>query len=418
MSNPFVEGQAVFGSQYCGREELQEAVLSGCRRVWSVLGLRRFGKTSFLHQLRHTCQARKLPFQPHFWDLHSLTTFDEYAAALADPLHDDPALAARTGLSRAELRRLSGSGDVLELLQVLLNTARQSECALLLLIDEAESLVLLARDRPREFAALRRFLLNRDGVVTVITGSRFLAELDDTAAPVGSAASSGFTPFHWLPPLPATSIRHWAQPHLPHLCEEDWENLCRRTHGHPYFIQALCSRLHASRGPVNEACDALLRGEGLVESRHGPEAFGHDYAYLTPLEQRLLQALLRGGTLPAPLPQTELSASADIVEPLLGGLVRSCYVRDDPEGYSLGNDFFAHWLRTQTAQKLAQAKSLVSESALQQVTARSAPGDGLWEAGQLTGEGFDRLHRALLRAFPARISRFRESFGFGLRNPL
>ena len=51
MTNPYIVGRPVWGEDHHGRIALLNQVLAGRGHCWPIVGLRRFGKTSFLYQL-------------------------------------------------------------------------------------------------------------------------------------------------------------------------------------------------------------------------------------------------------------------------------------------------------------------------------------------------------------------------------
>src|SRR5262249_30283641 len=81
-SSPYIEGPPVHGSDHHGRVALLNQVLAGPRDCWCIVGLRRFGKTSFLHQLAYLARSGGYSYVPLFWDLQGCESEEQLVGSL------------------------------------------------------------------------------------------------------------------------------------------------------------------------------------------------------------------------------------------------------------------------------------------------------------------------------------------------
>ncbi len=116
---------------------------------------------------------------------------------------------------------------------------------LLLLVDEAEELLVVGRNDPAVLARLRRVLSRGPDVRTVITATRLLARVDEEAPMPTSPFLQGFIPPVYLTPLSLEEGR--ALLARGGFAAEDVELVLQRTACHPFLVQLLASRLFESR---------------------------------------------------------------------------------------------------------------------------------------------------------------------------
>jgi len=177
--NPFIAGSWVRGEDFFGRGELVREVLEGERHSLWVLGGRRLGKTSLLKELEHRVQkSRETPFVPLYWDLQGSGDARGLAETLLASVEDSEPFRRATDVLVEDLE----SQPVAEMLASLVRRTVRSGWRLLLLVDEAEELLVVGRGDAAVLARLRRVLTRGADVRTVITATRLLARVDEQAA--------------------------------------------------------------------------------------------------------------------------------------------------------------------------------------------------------------------------------------------
>ena len=154
MRNPYIAGRWVRGPQHYGRERLIEQLLhSPDNAIWLV-GTRRMGKTSLLKQLEWLTADGTGPYVPVFWDLQGCVTPQDLALELVDALVDVGDRFARLGIDVVGLDGL----DAPSLLRYLARGVARMDKQLLVLVDEAEVLIEIARRDSVAVDRLRRAL--------------------------------------------------------------------------------------------------------------------------------------------------------------------------------------------------------------------------------------------------------------------
>ena len=252
MRNPYITGSYVVGRKFYGRQALLEALLNGEGRAYWVIGNRRIGKTSLLRQLEALALAagRHLPI---FWDMQGCADFASLGIYLADALQERGAELRRWGYVAP-----SGDGatDCFALLAALAPTAARAGRELLLLCDEAEALIDIARAEPASMQRLHRALLRGAGQRVVVASTRAISELneigDDWAAPF----TAGFDMTHLLGGLDDASARALVMRKQDEAAvaaaPEVVEAICRHTNAHPYLLQVLSSASFSPMDPCGQ----------------------------------------------------------------------------------------------------------------------------------------------------------------------
>lgn len=260
----YVVGQWVRAEGFYGRGAQLAEVLDGPRNGFWVVGTRRRGKTSFLKQLEHvatTQPARGL--MPVFWDLQGVDDLDALAFSLEEALADAEPRLDEAGLTLDEII----DSDVFRMLGTLRRRLRSSGRTLFLLCDETEALKTLAEDSEAVIGRLRRALLARDGLRTVLASGPRLWDLAR-----GSATSpflDGFLPPLYLGALSReTSAALVCQRHLgghahPDFSHDDVDTICRWGGGHPYLLQLLSKRV-IEHGDVDQAVAAVASDRSIT----------------------------------------------------------------------------------------------------------------------------------------------------------
>jgi predicted Ser/Thr protein kinase len=251
--NPFVVGQWVRGEKFFGREQIIAELLAGPRQAVWVAGLRRMGKTSLLREIeRRVLQNAASPYSPLYWDLEGSTNDATLRESLLAALDET---AGRLAVAK-EWEALSTP----EIIRKVQKAARQQEKTLLLLCDEVEALLTVAKDDPHLLGRLRRVMQASEGMRCVLTATRRLARLETLDPTETSPFLHGFTPPLYLSPLSETE----AQPLLQQaeFSADAQKSLYRFTGGHPFLLQVLAKRALES-GAVDLAFASMQHDETL-----------------------------------------------------------------------------------------------------------------------------------------------------------
>lgn len=331
--NPFIAGSWVRGEDFFGRAELVREVLEGERHSLWVLGGRRLGKTSLLKELEHRVQkSRETPFVPLYWDLQGSGDARGLAETLLASVEDSEAFRRATDVLVEDLE----SQPVAEMLASLVRRTVRSGWRLLLLVDEAEELLVVGRGDAAVLARLRRVLSRGSDVRTVITATRLLARVDEQAALPTSPFLQGFIPPIYLTPLaPAEGRELLARGGF---AAADCELILERTACHPFLVQLIASRLFESR-------DVAVTLDQLAADEMVANYFAVDFGTLESIERDALSEVAREGPRTrAELARTLGRPEEDLDSPLYG-LSMLGYLARDGETYRLASWFFERWLR-------------------------------------------------------------------------
>src|SRR5512134_2523126 len=240
--NPFIAGSWVRGDDFFGRADTIREALEGERHSLWVLGGRRLGKTSLLKELEHRVQrSRETPFVALYWDLQGSGDARGLAETLLSSVEDSEAFCRATDVQVEDLESM----PVADMLATLVRRTVRSGWRLLLLVDEAEELLLVGRTDPGILARLRRVLSRGPDIRTVITATRLLARIDEQPPLQTSPFLPGFIPPSYLTPLSLDEGR--ALLARGGFAREEVELALQRTGCHPFLVQLLASRLFESR---------------------------------------------------------------------------------------------------------------------------------------------------------------------------
>jgi hypothetical protein len=331
--NPYIVGSWVRGEDFFGRTILIREILEGQRHSIWVLGARRLGKTSLLKELEHRVQrTRDSPFVALYWDLQGSRDVRGLAETLLSSVEDSEAFRRATDVSVEELESL----PVADMLATLVRRTVRSGWRLMVLVDEAEELLVVGRQDPSVLARMRRVLSRGRDVRTVMTATRLLARLDDEARLATSPFLQGFIPPVYLTPLdPAESRELLARGGF---TADEVETMVERSACHPFLVQLLASRLFESR-------DLAATLDQLAADDMVANFFAVDFQTLDEAERALLSEVAREG----PRTRRDLAVATgqaeDALEVPLYGLTMLGYLVRDGEAFRFGNWFFERWLR-------------------------------------------------------------------------
>jgi hypothetical protein len=334
--NPFIVGSFVRGEDFFGRAALLSEILEGERQSIWVLGGRRLGKTSLLRELELRVQrSRETPFVALYWDLQGSGDSRGLAETLLSSVEDSEAFSRATDLSVEDLESL----PIAEMIATIVRRTVRSGWRLLLLVDEAEELLVVSRTDAAVLARLRRVLSRGPDVRTVLTATRLLARVDEAALPT-SPFLHGFIPPVYLSPLSIGEGR--ALLARGGFDAADVEVMLKRTACHPFLLQLLASRLFESR-------DLAATLEQLTADEMVSNYFSVDFSTLEEGERALLSQVAREGTCTRRELGLALGRTEDALETPIYGLSMLGYLTRDGEGWKLGSWLFERWLRRRVA---------------------------------------------------------------------
>jgi hypothetical protein len=334
--NPFIAGSWVRGADFTGRADLIREAFEGERHSLWVLGGRRLGKTSLLKELEHrVVRSRETPFVALYWDLQGSGDARGLAETLLSSVEDSEPFTRATDLSVEDLESL----PIAEMLATLVRRTVRSGWRLLLLVDEAEELLVVSRSDAAVLARLRRVLSRGPDVRTVLTATRLLARVDDAALPT-SPFLHGFIPPVYLSPLSFDEGR--ALLARGRFDAPDVELMLQRTACHPFLLQLLASRVYESR-------DLAATLEQLTADEMVSNYFSVDFSTLEESERALLSQVAREGACTRRDLALALGRTEDALETPLYGLSMLGYLTRDGEGWKLGSWLFERWLRRRVA---------------------------------------------------------------------
>ncbi len=367
MRNPYSVGRWLRGPDHYGREQLLEYLISAEDPAIWVVGTRRMGKTSMLRQLEWLLTRQEgASAVPLFWDLQGSETKDDFDYELFLAVEDEMPRFQAYGVDVSALY----NQDAIHILRTLQRALRAHGKHLLLLIDEAEAWISLARNDYQALARLRKAFQN-GGMRTIMTSTKLLMQLNDlTRNWLTSPFLFGFTLVNlWnLEPEASVSLVMQEQSNTPVNVErERIDDILRHSHRHPYLVQTLCYRLFEEkqgRGSLREIREEDLQADHLLAG-----FFEVDFKCLAPTERQILLTVARQGV----ISEEELVAktdneSIDQISMYVHGMNNLGYLqrvysradgtagtpaRDEFPRWTIGNEFLRRWM-LENYQELAQ----------------------------------------------------------------
>jgi hypothetical protein len=344
MRNPFIAGSWVRGENFFGRGAILREILEGERHSLWVVGARRLGKTSVLKELEQRVQqSAQTPFVPLYWDLQGSADARGLAEGFLGSVEDSEAFRRATDMSVEDIESLA----VTEMLTALIRRAVRNGWRLLLLVDEAEELLTVARGDATLLPRLRRIFQKGAEVRTVLTSTKRLARIDERTDFATSPFLQGFIPPLYLTPLAPDECR--ALLARGSFSAEEVEVIMERTGNHPFLVQLIASRLFESR-------DLAMTVDQVAADEMVSNFFSVDFQTLDEAERTILEEVAREGTRTRRDLAQVTRKSEDALEPLLFGLRMMGYLLGDPGAYRLGNWFFDRWLRRVAAARGSEAR--------------------------------------------------------------
>jgi hypothetical protein len=307
--------------------------------IW-LLGTRRMGKTSMLKQLELVTDTPQSHFLPLLWDMQGCEGPGDLSEELTDALMD---VANRFAPYGIDVHHFAGL-DALLTLRMIARALVEHGKKLLLLVDEAEVLIKIARHDPAWVGRLRRVMQDHR-VRTVMTSTKLLAELNklNSEWPT-SPFLFGFNLVNLTrldDPSARALVRQLQGEEEVIAADGVVDDVLIHTNGQPYLIQYLCQRLFdtetGSLRPIRDedlATDHILNG-----------FFQIDFQHLNRTERRLLLAVAELNI----AKERELLVVLNDLPPrkiqnYLYGLERLGYLRQVFGQWALGNEFLRRWV--------------------------------------------------------------------------
>jgi len=302
VRNPFIAGSWVRADNFFGRGAMLREILDGERDSLWVVGARRLGKTSLLKELEYQVQqSAQTPFVPLYWDLQGSGDVRGLADGLLGSVEDSEAFRRATDIAVEDLEGLAAA----DMLTTLVRRTVKSGWRLLLLVDEAEEFLTVARADAAVLPRLRRIFHKGPEVRTVFTSTKRLARIDERTDFATSPFLQGFIPPVYLTPLAADEA------------------------------QALLARGRFSREET-----------GVVMERTAmSNFFSVDFQTLDNDERTILEDVAREGRRSRKELAQVVGAAEERLEQLLFGLRMMGYLAAEDGGFRVGNWFFERWLR-------------------------------------------------------------------------
>jgi hypothetical protein len=271
------------------------------------------------------------PYVPLYWDLQGSTDARGLADGLLESVEDSEAFRRATDVSVEDLEGLG----VADMLTTILRRTVRSGWRLLLVVDEAEAFLAVARADAATLPRLRRILQKGPEVRSVLTSTRRLARIDEREV-LTSPFLLGFIPPVYLTPLLPDEARSLLE--RGRFAAEETELVMQRTANHPFLLQLIASRLFESRDL--QATLAQVAADEMVSN-----FFSMDFQTLDPEERAILEQVAReAGLTHAQLAQAR-GRSEEALDPLLFGLRMMGYLSVEGGTLRLGNWFFERWLK-------------------------------------------------------------------------
>ena len=290
MRNPYIVGRWLRGDEHYGRHKLLDHLLATKDQAIWLVGTRRMGKTSLLRQLEWLIDSDSTSvYVPLFWDMQACETANDLAYELFISIEDETERFARLGIDIPSLQTM----DVSRILRYVQRSLNAQGKQLLLLIDEAEALINVAKNDNRELARLRR-ALQQGEQRTILTATKQLMQLNELMRDwLTSPFLFGFHLVNlWSLDVDAAQLLVCQGQSDDQVLVDSsvMEEVITYTHRHPYLTQYLCHRLFEADGdgighlrPVQAEdlhADHLLSGFLQI-----------DYNHLSPTERQILLAI-------------------------------------------------------------------------------------------------------------------------------
>ena len=357
MPNPYIVGTAVIGDKFYGREALIDKVLTSKREHFCLMGNRRIGKTSFLRHLEFLVKSEYPNLIGVYWELQGCQVEADLAEQLKNGLLDADEQLSDIGIDYDELEE---SEALFVLMGLLKRGVIQAKKKLLLLVDEAESLIDVGRADKELLGKLRSVMQDATFVSTVLCAARHLSEVNQIDLG-DDRFLNGFEPVLFVSSITDVDadalIAQSRTGRGVQVSDEMMTEIKEKTNRHPYLIQSICSYLYDYEIDLDLACDYVMQ-QGMAE-----KAFADDYRYLAPVEKQIILFIYQADMATFAQIQQQVDLDTDTLNRLLATLDACGYIKGIDGSYSMANYFFTRWLRSNEV-RLREMPSVVSDAAI------------------------------------------------------
>lgn len=362
VRNPYVVGGWVSGARYYGNVRLRHNLLHGSNDYLWVIGTRRVGKTSLLRQLAEQADSEYIPI---YWDMQGCQTDQDLSQELFYAIEDQRKRFAKLGF---DINTLEGA-SVGKLLREICRVADEHKQCVLLLIDEPEVLIPLAKTDPVAARRLRSALQRPTNLRVIMASTKSLARLHDVSQdwPTSSFLHI-FAPRYLsgLAPHESDALIRQSQSDQPiRASDKVVEAIQYHTNNHPYLLQWLCYHLFEDDGSLRMPTDADLTCDAMLDS-----LFTLKYRHLSPTERRIMLYVHEAGTSDSQTLARDLVISPEEMTVYLYDLTRLGYTRrvEDGTRITIGDSLLEHWLDA-NADELSIIDTEVSDASVQEIAA-------------------------------------------------
>jgi hypothetical protein len=345
--NPYNTGMPVRGQHFYGRTKLIEQLLAGPdRNIW-VVGGRRIGKTSLLARTAEIAEAAgQVAFNI---GIDAAETVADLAACFLEDLEDSDPRLQRLGLTLAALQDKAPA----DLIRALDRAGRDHGVEVVILLDEGEALIGIARRDDQILKDLQHVIQRTQALRVIVAATRRLLELDEICKSWDTTRFLDPVAPYYLGSLERDEslalLRQKQAPAGQTIDDAIAAAIIDATGGHPYLLQSFASSLW------NDGVVRMPVPEDLIPppDSNWSRMFQQDYECLSDNERRIV----RGFADDRPLTEAEVATllGAEIqpnqARALLASLSQMCYVRRDGESYRIGNQLFRSWLGSGQAQE-------------------------------------------------------------------
>ena len=355
--NPYTIGGWVSGRRYYGHADLRQYILQGSDNFIWVIGTRRVGKTSLLRQLDQ--QGRRY-YLPIYWDMQGCMTAEDMRDELIFALEDRAEGLARLGINPTALAQ----EDAANILRKVCRQAAKKDTRILLLIDEPETLLRIARDTPQAVQRLRAAFQRPNNLRVVMASTKTLSRLHDlTRDWPTSPFLYDFAPLYLngLEKEDAEKLIQQQQRYPVRVSRDAIRRIHLYTGDHPYLLQYLCYQLyredHSLRPPRKQdiVVDALLAS-----------LFRLQFEHLSPTERKILMFLTKKANDIDAIARA-VGEEPNAVRMYLYVMTSLGYTRSaDSSRYAIGNFFLHRWL-VDNLGSLTVEDAEISDASVQQM---------------------------------------------------
>ena len=237
--------------------------------------------------------------------------------------------------------------DSIHVLRRLNRQLAERDKRLLLLVDEAEVFISIAKVDGTWLAQLRKALFEGE-LLTIVASTKILEQLTaESSHWITSPFLFGFNLKHLWPfdRESAKSLVRQSQSGVNiDVAESVMNEILSSTNCHPYLIQYLCQRLYVPEASGKGHLRPI--GEPDLEIDHILDAyFSFDYGQLSELEQKILLSVAKATTMTTDQLIAEYQQfSNGALAGILNVLVEVGHLRNDDGCWMLSNEFLRRWL--------------------------------------------------------------------------